>query len=130
MNTIIRQLTQHQHHYLATSSSRSLLFNNSSNCSLRASAAATAAPAVGLLAGPRADSILVAQPRRTYYIYSLGNKSVRYRRTTRPKKTSDDSIPLSYEHAQFAEHLGVTKSWNTWNSCNLATIEIDSIRYY
>lgn len=53
---------------------------------------------------------------RTHYTFNIkGN--IRYRRATRPKKTSTETIPLTYEQAQFAEKIGVTKSWNSWNTC-------------
>jgi hypothetical protein len=58
------------------------------------------------------------QQNRTTYSFSLSNRQlIRYRRTTRPKKTNDDSIMLTYEQAQFVENLGLTKSWATWNTC-------------
>jgi hypothetical protein len=55
---------------------------------------------------------------RNHYTFNIkGN--IRYRRATRPKKTSNESIALTYEQAQFAEKIGVTKSWNSWNTCKL-----------
>ena len=53
---------------------------------------------------------------RTHYSFNLKN-NIRYRRATRPKKSSNESIPLTYEQTQFAENIGVTKSWNSWNTC-------------
>lgn len=54
---------------------------------------------------------------RFMYTFRLSNKLVRNKRTTRPKKTTNESYPLNYEQAQFAEKIGVTKSWNSWNTC-------------
>ena len=61
----------------------------------------------------------IDQPQsRKLYTFGLPNRQViRYRRATRPKKTNDNSIELTYEQAQFAEKIGVTKSWNTWDTC-------------
>ena len=58
-----------------------------------------------------------SQFERNLYTFTLGNKLSRYRRATRPKKTSNNSVNLNYEQAQFAEKLGLTKSWNIWNTC-------------
>ena len=55
---------------------------------------------------------------RTAYTFNISDKLIRYRRATRPKKTNDNSVQLNYEQAQFAEKIGVTKSWNSWNTCN------------
>ena len=54
---------------------------------------------------------------RGFYSFKLSNRLHRNTRTTRPKKTNDHSHPLNYEQAQFAEKIGVTKSWNSWNTC-------------
>jgi len=54
---------------------------------------------------------------RTAYTFYISDKLIRYRRATRPKKTNDNSVQLNYEQAQFAEKIGVTKSWNSWNTC-------------
>lgn len=62
-------------------------------------------------------SILFTPSVRTNYTFNLNNKLVRYRRATRPKKTNDHSLMLNYEQTQFAEKIGVTKSWNSWNTC-------------
>jgi hypothetical protein len=59
------------------------------------------------------------EQNRTAYTFTLSQKVVRYRRATRPKKTNDNSLNLDYEQSQFAEKIGVTKSWNTWNTCKL-----------
>lgn len=56
---------------------------------------------------------------RFYYTFRLSNKLVKNKRTTRPKKTTTNSFPLNYEQAQFAEKIGLTKSWNSWNTSNL-----------
>ena len=55
--------------------------------------------------------------RSAYTFNSLNPSKVRYRRVTRPRKSSIESILLNYEQAQFAEKIGVTKSWNSWNTC-------------
>ncbi|RNA28971.1 hypothetical protein BpHYR1_011967, partial [Brachionus plicatilis] len=60
--------------------------------------------------------ILINSSIRTNYTFNLNNKLVKYRRATRPKKTTDHSILLNYEQSQFAEKIGVTKSWNSWNT--------------
>ena len=62
-------------------------------------------------------SLLFNNSVRTNYTFNLNNKLVKYRRATRPKKTNDHSILLNYEQSQFAEKIGVTKSWNSWNTC-------------
>lgn len=54
---------------------------------------------------------------RSIYTFRLSNKLVKNKRTTRPKKTTNNSFPLNYEQSQFAEKIGVTKSWNSWNTC-------------
>ena len=59
---------------------------------------------------------------RFIYTFRLSNKLVRNKRTTRPKKTTNNSFPLNYEQAQFAEKIGVTKSWNSWNTCKFIFI--------
>lgn len=76
-----------------------------------------------LLFRPKIEITLLKQPIlinnsiRTNYTFNLNNKLVKYRRATRPKKTTDHSISLNYEQTQFAEKIGVTKSWNSWNTC-------------
>lgn len=65
---------------------------------------------------PAAPSITQS---RSHYTFNLSKRPIRYRRATRPKKTND-LIQLNYEQAQFAEKIGVTKSWNTWNTCKSA----------
>lgn len=57
------------------------------------------------------------QQQRSHYTFSFQNNYIRYRRATRPRKSNNNSILLNYEQAQFAEKLGVTKSWNSWNTC-------------
>ena len=54
---------------------------------------------------------------RHIYTFRLTNKLTRNKRSTRPKRTNDSTLPLNYEQAQFAEKLGVNKSWNSWNTC-------------
>ena len=54
---------------------------------------------------------------RFIYTFRLSNKLIRNKRTTRPKRTTNNSLPLNYEQAQFAEKIGLTKSWNSWNTC-------------
>ncbi len=54
---------------------------------------------------------------RHIYTFRLTNKLTRNKRTTRPKRTNDSTLPLNYEQAQFAEKIGVNKSWNSWNTC-------------
>ncbi len=56
-------------------------------------------------------------PKRLMYTFRLSNKLVRNTHATRPRKTKNNSVELTYEQAQFAENLGVTKSWNSWNTC-------------
>ena len=53
---------------------------------------------------------------RTHYTFNIKG-GIRYQRATRPKKTSNESIPLTYEQSQFAYKIGVTKSWNSLNTC-------------
>ena len=54
---------------------------------------------------------------RTHFTFNFPKNVIRYRRSTRPKKSNKDDILLNYEQAQFIENLGVTKSWNSWNTC-------------
>jgi hypothetical protein len=54
---------------------------------------------------------------RTIYSFNLSNRLIKFRRATRPKKSNDNSILLNYEQSQFIEKLGLTKSWNIWNTC-------------
>lgn len=56
---------------------------------------------------------------RQLYTFNFYNNVIRYRRATRPRKSNNNSIILNYEQAQFAEKIGVTKSWNSWNTSNL-----------
>lgn len=66
------------------------------------------------------NSALVAHiDKRTHYTFNFPNNTIRYRRATRPRKSLNNSILLNYEQAQFAENIGVTKSWNSWNTCKL-----------
>lgn len=66
------------------------------------------------------NSALVAHiDKRTHYTFNFANNTIRYRRATRPRKSLNNSILLNYEQAQFAENIGVTKSWNSWNTCKL-----------
>ncbi len=62
---------------------------------------------------------ILQNSNRTIYSFNLSNRLVRFRRATRPKKTNDNSILLNYEQSQFIEKLGLTKSWNIWNTCKL-----------
>ena len=55
--------------------------------------------------------------KRLMYTFRLSNKIVRNTHATRPKKTNNNSVELTYEQAQFAEKIGLTKSWNSWNTC-------------
>lgn len=57
--------------------------------------------------------------RRDLYTFSFYNNTIRYRRATRPRRTNNNSILLNYEQAQFADKIGVTKTWNSWNTSNL-----------
>lgn len=62
--------------------------------------------------------ILFQNTKRTAYTLNLNSRDpVRYIRATRPKKTNDESTVLNYEQSQFAEKIGLTKSWNSWNTC-------------
>jgi len=54
-----------------------------------------------------------------YYTYHVTGKSVKNSHTTRPKLSKNQSIKLNYEQSQFANFIGVTKSWNSWNTSNL-----------
>lgn len=63
--------------------------------------------------------VAVINPVRTLYTFNLKGNTIRYHRSTRPKKTANESLSLTYEQAQFAEKIGVTKSWNSWNTSNL-----------
>ena len=65
---------------------------------------------------PAAPSITQS---RSHYTFNLSKRPIRYKRATRPKKTND-LLQLNYEQAQFAEKIGVTKSWNAWNTCKTA----------
>ncbi len=58
-------------------------------------------------------------PKRLMYTFRLSNKLVRNTHATRPRKTKNNSVELTYEQSQFAEKLGVTKSWNSWNTCKI-----------
>lgn len=74
------------------------------------------------------NSALVAHiDKRTHYTFNFPNNTIRYRRATRPRKSLNNSILLNYEQAQFAENIGVTKSWNSWNTCKLDMIIILSL---
>lgn len=55
--------------------------------------------------------------KRLMYTFRLSNKIVRNTHATRPRKTNNNSTELTYEQAQFAEKIGLTKSWNSWNTC-------------
>jgi hypothetical protein len=67
---------------------------------------------------PLANAVIINSVRTLYTFNLNANKLIKYRRATRPKKTSDESIELTYEQTQFAEKIGITKSWNSWNTCN------------
>lgn len=62
---------------------------------------------------------LFSLTKRHMYTFRLSNKIVRNKHATRPKKTNNNSVELTYEQAQFAEKIGVSKSWNSWNTSNL-----------
>lgn len=63
---------------------------------------------------------LISTPnKRLMYTFRLSNKIVRNTHATRPRKTKNNSTDLTYEQSQFAEKLGITKSWNSWNTSNL-----------
>ena len=51
------------------------------------------------------------------YTFSLTEKANKNTRVTRPKVSKNLGIPLTYEQSQFVERIGVTKSWNCWNTC-------------
>lgn len=57
--------------------------------------------------------------KRLMYTFRLSNKIVRNTHATRPRKTNNNSTELTYEQAQFAEKIGLTKSWNSWNTSNV-----------
>lgn len=65
-----------------------------------------------------ASSDLFSLTKRHMYTFRLSNKIVRNKHATRPKKTNNNSVELTYEQAQFAEKIGLSKSWNSWNTCN------------
>ena len=52
------------------------------------------------------------------YSYQVSERALKNTRVTRPKVSKNLSIPLTYEQTQFVENIGVTKSWNSWNTCN------------
>ena len=66
---------------------------------------------------PAGTSLAVSSSRGLYTFRFPNNKLHKYKRATRPKLSGDNSIKLTYEQTQFAEDLGVTKSWNNWNTC-------------
>lgn len=80
----------------------SLLYNNNNNPSHQSS---------------KTPDAFTHQQRRSHYTFSFPNQAIRYRRATRPRKSNNESTLLNYEQAQFAEKIGVTKSWNSWNTC-------------
>ncbi len=51
------------------------------------------------------------------YTFQIQDKAYKNSRVTRPKVSKNRSIPLTYEQTQFVETIGVTKSWNSWNTC-------------
>lgn len=57
--------------------------------------------------------------KRPMYTFRLSNRIVRNTHATRPRKTNNNSVELTYEQSQFIEKLGITKSWNSWNTSNL-----------
>lgn len=83
---------------LFTPNKKSLLFNDS---------------------GTKTTNDLLTLNKRLMYTFRLSNRIVRNTHATRPRKTNNNSVELTYEQAQFAENLGVTKSWNSWNTSNL-----------
>lgn len=68
---------------------------------------------------PAAAAVAESSARSLYTFRFPNNRLHKYKRATRPKLSGDNSIKLTYEQTQFAEDLGVTKSWNTWNTSNL-----------
>jgi len=99
-------------------------FSGAATC-FYATAAATTRPSSSILFTTQTttnnnNSALVAHiDKRTHYTFNFPNNTIRYRRATRPRKSLNNSILLNYEQAQFAENIGVTKSWNSWNTSNL-----------
>lgn len=53
----------------------------------------------------------------TFYSFQVTPRAVKNTQATRPKVSKDRSIALNYEQSQFAHKIGVTKSWNSWNTC-------------
>ena len=47
---------------------------------------------------------------------STSSSLCKNRRSAVPKITTDRSKALTYEQAQKPEHIGVRKSWNSWNT--------------
>lgn len=67
----------------------------------------------------KSDSNFLSLIKRQMYTFRLSNRIVRNTHATRPKKTNNNSVELTYEQSQFIEKLGITKSWNSWNTSNL-----------
>ena len=101
-------------------------FSGAATCFYAATAAAaTTRPSSSILftTTNNNNSAVVAHiDKRTHYTFNFPNNTIRYRRATRPRKSLNNSILLNYEQAQFAENIGVTKSWNSWNTCKLDMI--------
>lgn len=82
----------------------SLLFNNNSTKSL-----------LSLSSNKPVLKILT----NSLYSFQISEKAHKNTRVSRPKVSKNLSIPLTYEQSQFVDKIGVTKSWNSWNTSNL-----------
>ena len=49
--------------------------------------------------------------------FTLSSCMYKNRSTAVKKVTPNRSQPLTYEEAQKPEMIGVSKAWNSWNSC-------------
>jgi hypothetical protein len=71
------------------------------------------------------NQINKGQSIRSLYDFRVSSvQRVGNRRSTRPKRKNQATTPLTYEQSQFMENIGVTKSWNCWNTCNFNNLLI------
>ena len=113
MNTLLSKCISSSSRRLNCSSSLLTLKNP------LAAATSTTANTGSLINQPSNGILAEQQSKRSHFTFSFPKTTTKYIRATRPKKSNDDSLPLTYEQSQFAHKLGVTKSWNTWNTSNL-----------
>ena len=95
---------------------RSLLFNNGVICQERS-----------LLSLKKSSEQIFKIFSNSLYTFQLSDKAFKNTRVTRPKVSKNLSIPLTYEQTQFVENIGVTKSWNSWNTCKIFFVVIISL---